>query len=70
MPFRTAQEATQLLIAAGIAQAAIAKRANVSQPTVSRILSGEHRDPKGSVLMALNKYADEVQQPPTESQSQ
>lgn len=56
----SAQEAAQVLVAAGIPQAAIAKRAKVSQPTISRILSGEHKDPKGSVLMALNQYAVEV----------
>lgn len=60
----TAQEAAQVLIAAGIPQAAIAKRAKVSQPTISRILSGEHKDPKGSVLMALNEYAGEVRPHP------
>jgi predicted transcriptional regulator len=64
MTFRTAQEAVQVLVAASIPQAAIAKRANVSQPTVSRILSGDHKDPKGSVLMALNEYADEVEHQP------
>ena len=61
MPSLSAKEAAQALVAAGIPQTAIAKRAKVSQPTISRILSGEHKDPKGSVLTALNQYAAEVQ---------
>jgi transcriptional regulator with XRE-family HTH domain len=60
MTFRTPQEAAQLLVAAGHSQAAIADRAGVKQPTISRILSGEHKDPKSSVLIKLNEFADQV----------
>lgn len=60
MTLRTAQEATQLLVAAGRSQAAIATRAGVKQPTISRILSGVLKDPAGSVLVKLNEFADEV----------
>jgi transcriptional regulator with XRE-family HTH domain len=60
MPLRTAQEAAQLLINAGYSQGVIATRAEVKQPTISRILSGEHKDPKGSVLVRLNQFADEI----------
>ena len=60
MTLRTPQEAVQRLIAAGRTQAAIADRAGVKQPTISRILSGEHKDPKSSVLIKLNEFADEV----------
>lgn len=61
MTLRTAQQCAQYLVAANISQAAIAKRTGVKQPTISRILSGEHKDPKGSVLVSLNEYAAEVE---------
>jgi transcriptional regulator with XRE-family HTH domain len=72
MTLRTAQQCAQFLVAANISQAAIAKRANITQPTVSRILSGDHKDPKGSVLIALNEYVSEVeaQHPPATAQPQ
>lgn len=66
MSLRSAQQATQFLVSAGHSQAAIAKRAGVSQATISRILSGEFKDPAGSTLIALNEFADEVQ---TETQA-
>jgi transcriptional regulator with XRE-family HTH domain len=59
MTFRTAQEACQLLVAHKRSQAAIAVRAGVTQPTISRILAGRH-DPAGSILIKLNEFADEV----------
>lgn len=61
MNLRTAQEAAQLLLTAGKSQRAIADRAGVTQPTISRILSGELKDPAGSTLVKLNEFADEVQ---------
>jgi len=60
MNLRTAQEAAQHLINAGFSQVAIANRAGVKQPTISRILSGELKDPAGSTLVKLNEFADEV----------
>lgn len=60
MTLRTAQEACQFLVANKRSQAAIAARAGVTQPTISRILAGEH-DPAGSTLIKLNKFADEVE---------
>lgn len=60
MTLRTAQEAAQYLVAAGKSQKLIAERAGVKQPTISRILSGELKDPAGSILIRLNAYADEV----------
>ncbi|WP_312165877.1 helix-turn-helix domain-containing protein [Massilia timonae] len=60
MTFRTPQQAVQQLVAAGHSQAVIADRAGVKQPTISRILSGEHKDPKSSVLIKLNEFADQV----------
>lgn len=72
MILRTAQEAAQYLIGAGFSQAAIATRAGVKQPTISRILSGELKDPAGSILVKLNEFADEVAKAavPLESQPQ
>lgn len=80
MTLRTAQEACQFLVAHKRSQAAIGARAGVTQPTISRILAGEH-DPAGSTLIKLNKFADEVEaegevqaqvetSPATESQPQ
>jgi predicted transcriptional regulator len=60
MTLRTAQEACQFLVTHKRSQAAIAVRAGVTQPTISRILAGEH-DPKGTTLIKLNKFADEVE---------
>lgn len=69
MTIRTAQQATQVLVSAGRSQAVIAKRAGVSQATISRILSGEFKDPAGSTLIKLNEFADEVAaEPKPESQ--
>jgi len=71
MTLRPAQECVQLLVAAKISQAAIAERAGIKQPTVSRILSGKHKDPKGSALIKLNEFATEVEaKSTTESQPQ
>lgn len=71
MTLRTAQEAAQFLVSAGHSQAAIATRAGVKQPTISRILSGSLKDPAGSILIKLNDFADEVEAASTtESQPQ
>lgn len=59
MTVQTPQELVQRLIAAGFSQAAIAERAGVKQPTISRILSGA-QDPKSSVLIRLSRFASEV----------
>lgn len=65
MPLQTPQELVKFLVTAGYPQAVIAARAGVKQPTISRILSGEHDDPKSSVLIKLSEFADEVsRQPP------
>jgi predicted transcriptional regulator len=61
MTLRSAQQATQFLVSAGHSQAVIAKRASVSQATISRILSGEFKDPAGSTLVKLNEFADQVE---------
>lgn len=60
MNLETPQELVKYLINAGCSQAAIANRAGVKQPTISRILSGEHADPKSSVLINLTEFANEV----------
>lgn len=60
MNLPTPQELVKTLIDAGYSQAAIAEVAGVKQPTISRILSGEHDDPKSSVLVKLHKFAEEI----------
>ncbi len=57
---RTPQELVKFLTDAGFSQAVIAERAGVKQPTISRILSGKHDDPKSSVLNRLNEFANET----------
>jgi predicted transcriptional regulator len=64
---RTPQELVKFCIAAGYSQAVIAKRAGVKQPTISRILSGEHDDPKSSVLIRLSEFAEEISSTPQKS---
>lgn len=58
MALRTPQELVKTLIDAGLSQTEIAAHAGVRQPTISRILSGEHDDPKSSVLIRLTAFAD------------
>jgi predicted transcriptional regulator len=60
MNLNTPQELVRELIDAGYSQAVIAERAGVKQPTISRILSGEHDDPKSSVLIKLTEFVEEV----------
>lgn len=60
MNLQTPQELVKELIDAGYSQAAIAHRAGVKQPTISRILSGEHDDPKSSVLIKLTEFVKDV----------
>lgn len=72
MQLQTPQAYVQFLIERGQSQATIAKRAGVSQPTISRILSGDHEDPKSSVLINLSRFAEEVAAgaPPAQPESQ
>jgi predicted transcriptional regulator len=60
MPLETPQELVKTLVEAGFSQAEIAAEAGVKQPTISRILSGGHTDPKSSVLIRLKHFADRV----------
>jgi len=60
MNLQTPQELVRELIDAGFSQAAVAEVAGVKQPTISRILSGEHDDPKSSVLIRLTEFANKV----------
>lgn len=64
---RTPQELVKFCLAAGFSQSAIAERAGVKQPTISRILSGEHDDPKSSVLIRLSEFADEISSRPAKA---
>lgn len=64
MNLNTPQQLVRELIDAGYSQAVIAERAGVKQPTISRILSGEHDDPKSSVLIKLTEFVEEVRSSP------
>lgn len=46
-------ELVRILIRAGWSQEAIAAAIETTQPTISRILSGRHRDPRYSVVRKL-----------------
>lgn len=59
MSLETPQELVKKLINAGFSQQILADAAGVKQPTISRILSGEHADPKSSVFIRLKRFADE-----------
>lgn len=48
-------ELVRTLIRAGWSQEAIASSIGVTQPTVSRILSGRHKDPRYSVVEKLRQ---------------
>lgn len=41
------------MVDAGFSQIEISKQSGVTQPTISRILSGAHKDPKNSVVEKL-----------------
>lgn len=55
------QELVRALIAAGLSQTKIASIANVSQPTIARIASGDHKDPRSSTMDALRQLYSESQ---------
>lgn len=57
MTITTPQSLIQTLIAAGDSQLDIERGSGVSQATISRILSGEHEDPKSSTVNKLTAYA-------------
>lgn len=46
-------ELVRNLLRSGLSQETIAGALNVTQPTVSRILSGKHKDPRYSVVEKL-----------------
>jgi predicted transcriptional regulator len=48
------------LVRAGLSQEEIAAGANVTQPTVSRIFSGKHKDPRYSVVEKLRDLLRKV----------
>jgi len=57
----SAQELVQALLARGLSQTEIANCAKVSQPTIARIASGDHKDPRSSTVDALRAmYSESV----------
>lgn len=53
----TPKELIEKIIAAGYSQTYISDKTGISQPTISRILSGGHTDPKSSTLTKLQHFA-------------
>jgi len=54
----TAKDDLEALEKAGFTQTFISGRTKISQPTLSRILSGNHKDPKSSTTAAIRKLAE------------
>lgn len=54
----TAKQDLEALTKAGFSQTFISARTKISQPTLSRILSGSHKDPKSSTTAAIRKLAE------------
>lgn len=54
----TAQNYVKKIIKAGHTQTYISNKTGVTQSTISRILNGEHQDPKSSTFLALRKLAE------------
>lgn len=52
-------ELVRSLIRAGMSQESIAAAIETTQPTVSRILSGRHKDPRYSVVEKLRQLVAE-----------
>lgn len=63
MSLISAKDIIQSLLSAGDTQAEIEKGSGVSQATISRILNGEHQDPKSSTVNKLAAYAATRLQP-------
>ncbi len=52
------QDRLRRLLRAGFTEKAIASLIKVNQSTISRILSGKIRDPRGSLVFAINTLFD------------
>lgn len=52
----TAKEHLERCIAAGATQTEIEAKTGVSQATISRILSGEHADPRSSTTVKIKSF--------------
>lgn len=53
----TPKELVQKIVDEGFSQTDISLGTGISQPTISRILSGAHKDPKNSVVEKLRSFA-------------
>lgn len=51
----TAKEMIETLIKSGLTQVDVQKLTGISQPSISRILSGKNSDPRLSVIRAIEK---------------
>lgn len=60
----------QALLQDGLSQQEIAEAVGTTQPTISRIGAGEHKDPRSSVVDGLRKLAAERGVKPRETDDQ
>lgn len=60
---RTPKEIVDQALAAGFSQSFLQQETGISQPTISRIKSGDHADPKSSTLTKLETFARKYLQP-------
>ncbi len=51
------QDLIKKIVDAGFSQTFVSKETGISQPTISRIFSGVHKDPKSSVIERLKLFA-------------
>ena len=56
----TLHQKLQTLLASGWTQTAISKEVGVAQPTISRIISNKHSDPRASSAYAIDRLYDRV----------
>lgn len=57
------KDLVQALVDAGMSQTVIARITKTSQPTIGRILSGDHKDPRSSTVDALRALYQQVMAP-------
>lgn len=60
---RTPKEIVDQALAAGFSQSFLQQETGISQPTISRIKSGAHADPKSSTFAKLEVFARKFLKP-------
>lgn len=61
----TPKQLLETLNQAGFSDAEIARQTGITQPTIQRIRTGQHEDPKTSSASAIQKFYESVMNNPT-----